>query len=329
MITRRMFLGTLAGGLLVAPLAAEGQQPAKVPRIGLLLGGSPSVGISSERIEAFRQGLRELGYVEGKNLAIEYRWAEGKPERFPDFAAELVRLKVDVIVAHTTPAALAAKNATEALPIVMVIIADPVGSGLVRNLPRPGGNITGLSFLAADLGAKQLQLLKEAVPTISRVGVLRIPANPAHTLILRGMETAAPTLRVTLQILDVRVVDDLESVFAALSKDRAGGVVVLPDPMLSQERRRIADLAAKHRLPDMYGVLDPGAGGLMTYAADDRDNWRRAATFVDKILKGAKPADLPVEQPTKFELVINLKTAKALGLTIPQSVLQRADEVIQ
>ncbi len=329
MMERRTFLVMISGGCLAAPLAAEGQQPAKVPRIGLLLGGSPSVGISSERIEAFRQGLRELGYVEGKNLAIEYRWAEGKPERFPDFAAELVRLKVDVIVAHTTPAALAAKNATEALPIVMVIVADPVGSGLVRNLPRPGGNITGLSFLAADLGAKQLQLLKEAVPTISRVGVLRIPANPAHTLILRGMETAAPTLRVTLQILDVRVVDDLESVFAALSKDRAGGVVVLPDPMLSQERRRIADLAAKHRLPDMYGVLDPGAGGLMTYAADDRDNWRRAATYVDKILKGAKPADLPVEQPTKFKFVINLKTAKTLGLTIPPSLLLRADEVIQ
>jgi ABC-type uncharacterized transport system substrate-binding protein len=244
--------------------------------------------------------------------------------------ADLVRDKVDVIVAHTTPAALAAKNATEALPIVMVIVADPVGSGLIKSLARPGGNITGLSYLAADLGAKQLELLKEAVPKLSRVGVLRLPANAAHRLIVKEMETVAPTLRVTLQILDVRVPDDFESAFATMSKDHAGGVVVLPDPMFTQDPARIADLAVKHRLPSMYGVLDhAAAGGLMAYAADDRDNWRRAAMYVAKILKGAKPADLPVQQPMKFELIINLKTAKALGLTIPQSVLARADEIIQ
>ncbi len=327
---RRAFIGTLAASLLPIPPAAWAQPGGKVWRIGLLLGGSPSFAPALERVETFQQGLSKRGYVEGKNLAIEYRWAEGKPERFPGFAVDLVRLKVDVIVAATTPAALAAKNATETLPIVMVVIADPVGSGLVRSLARPGGNVTGLSFLAADLGPKQLQLLKEVVPEISRVAVLWLPTNPGHVFILRGLEAVAPTLRVTLQRLEIRGPEEFEGAFAAMSKERAGGLIVLPEPLLTRHGDRLAELAAKHRMPAVYGVVDHvSAGGLMAYAVDDRDNWRRAAAYVDKILNGAKPAELPVEQPTKFDLIINLKTAKALGLTIPQSLLQRADQVIE
>jgi putative ABC transport system substrate-binding protein len=327
--TRRAFISTLAGGFFAASIAVEAQQREKVTRVGLLLGGSPTAP-ALERVEAFKHGLHELGYLVGKNLAIEYRWAEGKPERFPAFAAELVRLGVDVIVAATTPAAQAAKNATATLPIVMVVIADPVGSGLVRSLPQPGGNITGLSFLAADLGPKQLQLLKEVVPEVSRVAVLWLPTNPGHTFILKGLEAAASTLRVTLQRVAVRGPDDFEGAFATMSKERVGGVIVLPEPLFAREGEHLADLAARNRLPAVYGVVDhTAAGGLMAYAVDDRDNWYRAAIYVDKILRGAKPADLPVEQPTKFQLVINLKTAKALGITIPQSLLLRADEVIQ
>lgn len=326
---RRTFIGGIPGCLLAAPLAADAQQREKATRIGLLLGGSPTPP-ALERVDAFKQGLNEFGYLEGKNLAIEYRWAEGKPERFAGFAAELVRLSVDVIVAATTPAAQAAKDATATFPIVMVVIADPVGSGLVPSLARPGGNITGLSFLAADLGPKQLQLLKEVVPEVSSVAVLWLPTNPGHAFILRGLEAAASTLRVTLQRVAVQGPDDFEGAFAAISKERVGGVIVLPEPLFTRERDRLADLAARHRLPAVYGVVDHvAAGGLIVYAVDDRDNWYRAAAYVDKILKGANPGDLPVEQPTKFKLVINLKTAKTLGITIPQSVLLRADEVIQ
>jgi putative ABC transport system substrate-binding protein len=326
---RRTFIGGVAGCLLAAPLAVDAQQREKAARIGLLLGGSPTPP-ALERVEAFRHRLNEFGYLEGKNLAIEYRWAEGKPERFPGFAAELVHLRVDVIVAATTPAAQAAKDATATLPIVMVVIADPVGSGLVPSLARPGGNITGLSFLAADLGPKQLQLLKEVVPEVSRVAVLWLPTNPGHAFILRELEAAASTLRVTLQRVAVGGPDGFEGAFAAMSKERVGGVIVLPEPLFSRERDRLADLAARDRLPTVYGVVDHvAAGGLMAYAVDDRDNWYRAAAYVDKILKGTKPGDLSVEQPTKFKLVINLKTAKTLGITIPQSVLLRADEVIQ
>jgi putative ABC transport system substrate-binding protein len=326
---RRTFIGGVAGCLLAAPLAVDAQQREKTARIGLLLGGSPTPP-ALERVEAFKHRLNEFGYLEGKNLAIEYRWAEGKPERFPGFAAELVHLRVDVIVAATTPAAQAAKDATATLPIVMVVIADPVGSGLVPSLARPGGNITGLSFLAADLGPKQLQLLKEVVPEVSRVAVLWLPTNPGHAFILRELEAAASTLRVTLQRVAVGGPDGFEGAFAAMSKERVGGVIVLPEPLFSRERDRLADLAARHRLPTVYGVVDHvAAGGLMAYAVDDRDNWYRAAAYVDKILKGTKPGDLSVEQPTKFKLVINLKTAKTLGITIPQSVLLRADEVIQ
>ena len=327
-MNRRAFLGAL--GLLAGPIAVAAQQQEKVRRIGLLLGGSPSFAPALERVAVFKQALTKLGYVEGKNLAIESRWAEGKPERFPGFAADLVRLKVEVIVAATTPAAQAAKSATETLPIVMVVIADPVGSGLVRSLARPGANVTGLSFLAADLAAKQLQLLKEAVPDLSNVGVFWLPTNPGHAFILKGLEAAATTRGVTLQPLEVRSPEEFNSAFAAMSKDRAGGLIVLPEPLYSRERARLAELAAKHRLPAIYGVVDHvPAGGLMAYAVDDRDNWRRAADYVDKILKGVNPADLPVEQPTKFELLINLKTAKALGLTIPPALLARADQVIE
>jgi len=314
--------------VLLAPLAAEAQRPAKVPRIGLLFATSEPAG--ARFIEAFRQGLRELGYVEGKNIAIESRWAEGKPERFPGFAAELVRLKVDIIVAGITGATQAAKNATGTIPIVMVTVPDPVAAGLVPSLARPGGNITGLSMLAVDLAAKQLQLLKEAVPKASRVAVVSNPGWAAHALILRELELAAPRVRLTLQSLEVRGPEEFESAFSAMVRERAGALLVLPDPMHLIHRIWIAELAAKHRLPAMYGLVDHAdAGGLMAYAVDVRDNWWRAATYVHKILKGAKPADLPVEQPTRMEFVINLKTAKALGLTIPQSVLIRADRVIQ
>ena len=326
---RKVVVGlALSLGLVLAPLAAEAQRPAKVPRIGLLFTASEPAG--APFIEAFRQGLRELGYVEGKNIAIESRWAEGKPERFPGFAAELVRLKVDIIVAGITGAAQAAKNATGTIPIVMVTVPDPVASGLVPGLARPGGNITGLSMLGVDLAAKQLQLLKEALPKVSRVAVLRNPQLSAHELMVRKLEVAASTFKVTLQVLEVRNPEEFDGAFGAMTKERAGALLVLPAPMHLSHLIWIAELAAKHRLPAMYGLVDyADAGGLMAYAVDVRHNWRRAATYVDKILKGAKPADLPVEQPTRMEFVINLKTAKALGLTIPQSVLIRADRVIQ
>jgi putative ABC transport system substrate-binding protein len=328
-MSRKVVVGmALSLGFVLLPLATDAQQPVKVARIGVLWSASESAG--APLLEAFRQGLRDLGYVEGKNVAFEYRWAEGKPERHPEFAAELVRLKVDIIVAGITGAAQAAKDATRTIPIVMVTVPDPVGSGLVGSLARPGGNITGLSMLAVDLAPKQLQLLKEAVPKVSRVAVLSNRRLPGHLLILRELELAAPRVRLTLQILEVRGPEEFEGAFAAMKRDRAGALLVLPDPLSFSHRARVAELAAKHRLPAMYGIVDHAdAGGLMAYAVDVRHSWRRAATFVDKILKGAKPADLPVEQPTRMEFVINLKTAKALGLRIPQSVLIRADRVIQ
>ncbi len=319
----------LSLALLAGPLAADAQQPAKVPRIGvLLLGTSPAT--VSPAIEAFRQGLRDLGYVEGQNITLELRWGEGKLERLPDLAAELVRLKMGVIVAASTPAALAAAGATTTIPIVFVLVADPVAAGLVASLARPGGNLTGPSWFGglATVG-KFLQLLTESVPKLSRVAVLSDPAYPLHATYVRGMEVAARALGVKLQILEVREPNELESAFAAMARDRAGGLVVLPTLLIAVHAKRIIDLAAKHRLPAIYpfssNVED---GGLMSYGTSVLDQYRRAAIYVHKILKGAKPADLPVEQPTKFELVINLKTAKALGLTIPPSLLLQADEVI-
>ncbi len=327
-MNRRSFLTALSGGLLAAPLAAEAQPAAKVARIGYL---TTHVASSPHLPEAFRQGLRDLGYVEGRNVVIEYRDAEGKFERLPALAAELVALKVDVIVASAYPGTLAAKNATNTIPIIMVAVADPVRMGLIASLVRPGGNITGLTLLAGtEIVGKHLELLKEAVPNLSRVAVLWNPANPMHVLRLREVEVAGRSLRVQLQILKAQGPEEFDSAFAAMTRERAGALYVVGDPMLSQQRRRLAELAAKSRLPAVYELKDHAeAGGLMAYGPNLLDMYWRAATYVDKILKGAKPGDLPVEQPAKFEFVINLKTAKALGLTIPQSLLRRADEVIQ
>ncbi len=283
--------------------------------------------------EAFRQGLRDLGYVEGRNLVIEYRFAEGKSERLPALAAELVALKVDVIVAVTTPEALAAKKATRTLPIVFVAAADPVTSGLVSSLARPGGNVTGLSSFFPELVGKRLELLTQAVPGVSRVAVLWHPGFlPERTEkdMLKGAEVTAQALGVRLQFLEARGPADFDRAFSEMTRARAGALTVLGTTMLFNERRRLVDLATKSRLPAVYPWREGvDAGGLMAYGPNIPDLFRRAATYVDKILKGAKPSDLPVEQPTKFELVINLKTAKALGLTIPPSLLGRADEVLQ
>jgi putative tryptophan/tyrosine transport system substrate-binding protein len=328
-VDRRAFIGTLAGGLLAAPLAAEAQQADKMARIGWLavnLAAFPHVR------EAFLQGLRDLGHVEGRNVVIEYRSAEGKSERLPALAAELVALKVDVIVAPSTPEALAAKQATRTLPIVFAVAADPVASGLVTGLAQPGGNVTGLSILAPELIGKRLEQLTQAVPGVSRVAVLWQPGalgKRTEQDMLKGAEATAGALGVRLQSVEVRSPADFDRAFSDMTRARAGALIVLPSPIFS-ERRHLVDLAAKNRLPAVYTWREyVDAGGLMSYGPDLADMLRRAATYVDKILKGAKPADLPIEQPTKFELVINLKTAKALGLTIPQSLLQRADQVIE
>jgi putative tryptophan/tyrosine transport system substrate-binding protein len=327
---RRRFIEVIAGGLLVAPLSAEAQQAAKIARIGFLV---LNMAAAAHPPEAFRQGLRDLGYVEGRNVVIEYRDAEGKPERLPALAAELVALKVDVILAAGETHALAAKQATKTIPIVFAVAADPVASGLVTSLARPGGNVTGLSVLAPELVGKCLEQLKQAVPGVSRVAVLWQPGGHGERTdkdMRKEAEVAARALGVRLQLVEARGPADLDRAFSDMTKARAGALTVLPSAMLFTERRRLADLAARNRLPAVYPAREyVDAGGLMAYGANVADLFRRAATYVDKILKGAKPAELPVEQPTKFELVINLKTAKALGLTIPPSLLQRADEVIQ
>jgi putative ABC transport system substrate-binding protein len=313
--------------LLALCLPAEAQQAGKVYRIGYLVSRSAL----EPRDEAFRQGLRDLGYVEGKNIIIEYRFT-GEREQIPKLAAELVRLKVDIIVAPGTPVAQAAKTATRTIPIVFAGVADPVGTGLVASLARPGGNITGLTPISAELSAKRLELLKETVPRVSRIAVLSTPDYPlpVKTETLKEMEAVARALGVQLQFLEVRGPNDFDSAFGAMRKERAGAFTVLPIPMFLAERRRILDLAAKNRLPAIFHWSEyVEAGGLMSYGADGVALFRRAATYVDKILKGAKPGDLPVEQPTKFEMVINLKAAKQIGLTIPPNVLARADKVIR
>jgi putative ABC transport system substrate-binding protein len=318
-------LGALLLGFSVP---AEAQQPTKIPRIGFLAAVSSST--ISARTEAFRQGLRELGYVEGKSFVIEWRYAEGKPDRLPALAAELVRLKVDVIVTAGPAATRPAKEATVTIPIVMSFDDDPVGSGFAASLARPGGNITGLSTLAPEISGKQLELLKEIVPRVSRVAVLGTSTRPGNAQALREVELAAPAFKMQPQYVDVLSSKDIETAFRAASKGRAEAVLVLAGSVLNSHRTQIVDLAAKSRLPAIYArpefVED---GGLMTYGVSITDLFRRAATYVDKILKGAKPGDLPVEQPTKFELVINLKTAKLIGLTIPPNVLARADKVIK
>ncbi len=329
MIDRRTFLASAGAALLAAPLTAAAQQPGRVFRIGILANVSGPEGASLWG--AFIQGLRDLGYVEGQNVTIERVSSEGKYERLPELAAELVRRKVDVIVVPAQQNAMAARKVSRTIPIVMASAGDPVADGLVASLARPGGNVTGLSGLVGpEIGGKRLGLLKEAVPRVFRMAFLFNPGNPPSAAFLAETKTAARLLKVRLQILEVREPGEIDGAFTVMARDRVDSLLVLNDGMFLNHRTQIAALAAKQRLPTMCGQREyVDAGGLMSYAASGRDNFRRAATYVDKILKGAKPGDLPIEQPTKFELVINLKTAKALGLTIPQTLLGRADEVIQ
>ena len=328
---RRRFIAAIAGGLLLAaPLAARAQPAGKVPRIGYLAPVFPCSG-PVPSLAAFRRGLRELGYVEGRTITIECRTAEGKPDRLAQLAVDLVQLHVEIIVAAGgEPVARAARQATSTVPIVMTNGGDPVRSGLVASLARPGGNVTGLVTIAPELSVKRLELLREAFPNVSRVAVFRNPANPEHDAPMAEMERAAPGLGIHVQVVNVRDLADFDAAFSMISKGRAQALLTLPDPLTVAEARRIAEYAATHRLPAVYHRMESvDAGGLMAYGPSYADLFRRSATYVDKILKGAKPADLPVEQPMKFELVINLKTAKALGLTIPPSVLTRADQVIE
>ena len=328
LVHRRDFL-LAVGALLVTPLAAEAQQARKVYRIGYL--SAPTRASVEQALQAFLRKLRELGLVEGQNLIIEYRWADGKAERLPDLAAELVELKVDLIVAPAGSAALAAKKATSSIPIVMLFPADPVGLGLVASLGRPGGNVTGTTLSPGpEIFGKQLQILKEAIPRASRFAIVANPAEPGFTFQMSEVETAARALGVRLQHVDVRGPEDLDSAFATMARERAEALLVQGSSTFLVHRTRVAELAVKGRLPTMSNFREMvEAGSLMAYGVNMADFIGRSAVFVDKILKGAKPADLAVEQPTKFELAINLKTAKALGLTIPPSVLARADEVIQ
>ena len=329
MINDRLpFIAPIILFILAAAFTAAAQQPKKVPRIGYLCPTRPSSLLA--RTEAFRQGLNELGYIEGKNIALEYRWAEGKIARLPDLAAELVRLKVDVIVTCGPVATRSAKEATATIPIVMAFDSDPVGNGFVASLARPGGNITGLSTLAPELSGKQVEFLKEIVPKLSRVAVLGTSTWPGNAQLVKETELAAGAFGVKLQYLDILDPKDIETAFRAATKARADALLVLVSGVLADHRTQIANLALQSRLPVTYYRREfVEDGGLMSYSVSYTDLDRRAATYVDKILKGAKPADLPVEQPTKFELVINLKAAKQIGLTIPQSVLYRADKVIK
>ena len=332
MISRRNFVGALAGGLLAAPLAARAQYAGKVRRIGLLTVSSEHP--QRELSDAFRRGLRELGYVEGQNIVIEYRSAQGRAERLPDLFAELARLKVELIlVSGGTPMARAAKQANLMIPVIAPAMGDPVGDGVVASLAHPGGNITGSTFLGPALVPKRMELLKEAIPGVSRVAALGHPGaygDRTMTEMLKETETAGRKLGLQLQLLEARSAHDLDGAFSAMTRERARALVVLPSPMFYGEHKHIVDLALASRLPAMFAFREAAeTGGLMSYGANLSDLFRRGAIQADKILRGAKPADLPVEQPIKFELVINLKAAKALGLTIPPSVLGRADEVIE
>jgi putative tryptophan/tyrosine transport system substrate-binding protein len=322
-------LSVIALVLVVTGAVVQAQQPARIPRIGILITGG-SLSFNSARVEAFRQRLREHGYVEGKNIVIEYRYAEGKRERLPDLAAELVRLKVDVIVTTGAVPVLAAKKASPTIPIVFAASSDPVGSGLVSSLAQPGGTITGLSQMAPDLDGKRLELLKEAFPKIVRVAFLWQAGGRRGNLELTDMEAAAKVLGLKLLSLPVRSLGDLESAFARAKRDGAQALITSTGALIVTQLRQVLDFAVKNRLPAMYPNSEfVEAGGLMSYGSDNTDLWRRAADFVDKILKGTKPADMPVEQPTKFEFLVNLKTAKQIGLTIPQKMMERADKVIR
>ena len=322
-----VLLVTLA--FVSAPPAAEAQPAAKVPRIGFLESSLPSQG-QPER-EAFRQGLQQHGWVDGRNVIIEYRSAEGRTERFAEMAADVVRLNVSVIVVAGEPIIIAARQATSTIPIVMAAVGDPVGRGFVASLARPGGNITGVSNLAAEMAGKWLELLKEAVPRVTKVAALRNPDNPTHAFMWRHTQDAARALGVQVQPAEARTVEDIDLAFAAMARERPGALIVFPDPLFAGNRAKVARLAEQIRLPwlGMFRQSSVGAGALLSYGPNSLDNYRRAADFVDRILRGAKPADMPVEQARQFDLVINLKAAKALGLTIPPSLLGRADEVLQ
>src|SRR5262245_26572819 len=327
---RLMWLAVMLGlSLTLAPLVAGAQQAGKVPRIGFLGVSSPSD--RPPLLDAFRQRLRELGSREAQNIVIDYRYAEYRVERLPDLAAELVRLKVDLIVSLGPQGVTAAKNATETIPIVMIAVRDPVGIGLIASLPRPGGNVTGVSgYAGLESVAKQLELLKQASPKVSRVAILSNPTNAYHSLAIKEVNVAARSLGVRRQLLEARGPNEFDEAFAAMAKERAGALLVLSDVIFNSHPTRLADLAVRNRLPTANAVRESvEAGGLMSYGPSFLDSYRRSAAYVDKILKGTKPADLPVEQPTKFELVINLQTAKRLGLTIPPTLLARADEVIE
>ena len=323
---RRQFIALL-GGAAAWPLAAQAQQAAKVFQIGFLFYGSSG---SSPELDAFRQGLREFGYIEGQNIAVEYRFAGGQVERLPDLAAELVRLKPDVIVTPATPASVAAKQATGTIPIVFAGVADAVGAGLIANLARPDGNVTGLTSISAELGGKRLELLKRLVNNASRVAVLYNPADRSNVLVLKELQEAAPALTLTLQPFEVRGSSEFEGAFAAMTRERADAMFGAAGILTFQNRQTVVDLAANSRIPTLCGHRQfVEAGGLMSYAVNFYDQIRRTAAYVDQILKGAKPGDLPVQQPTKFEFILNLKTAKALGLTIPPGVIAIADEVTE
>ena len=323
---RRQFITLLGGAAAAWPLAARAQQTGKLPIIGFL-GASPS--IESQRVAAFVQRLRELAWIDGRNLAIEYRWAEGRNERYAENAAELVRLKVDVIVTSATPPTLAAEQATAVIPIVFAAVSDPVGSGLVASLARPGGNVTGLANQISDTAGKKLELLREVVPGLRRLAIMVNVGNPASVLDMSEAQAAARTVGLEVTTSEIRRADDIAPAFEAL-KDRADALYLSPDPLMNTNRTGINILAVGARLPTMHGSREYAeAGGLMSYGPNLPNHFRRAADFVDKILRGAKPADIPVEQPTKFDLIINLTTAKALRLKIPESLLLRADEVIE
>ena len=326
MTSRRSFLAAVTGGLLLTPRHAAAQQAGKVYRIGFLW-DTPAVW--PHALEAFRQGLRDLGWVEGQNIVVEYRWTEGRFDRLPGLVEELVRLKVDLIVAPTSIYTGAAKRATSTIPIVFASHADPIGSGHVASLARPGTNATGLTIVMSETMVKSLELLKGAVPGLRRVAVIWDPATPSHAPGLKALEAASRALGLRLQPLAVRSVTEFDSAFSAIVQERAGAVLVLSTPLFMGGAKRLAELALTHKLPTLFGPREHvEAGGLMSYSPDRADLYRRAAMYVDKILKGANPADLPVQQATKFELVINLTTAKVLGLTIPQSLLVRADQTI-
>jgi len=330
---RREFIKLVGGAAAAWPLSVNAQPSAKIPRIGLMVTGSLQSPEARVQLDAFRQGLRQLGYTEGRNIAIEYRGADGRIERFPNLAAELVRLEVDLIFAANTRAALAARQATSTIPIVSAVMGDPVEDGLVASLAQPGGNVTGLTFLAPELTAKRMQLLKDALPNVSRVAALWHPgAYGERTMddMLKATESAARTLGVQLQLIEVRAAGELERAFSTMMKERAEALFLFPTPMLFLARRRIIELAATNRLPSVSQAREfVELGGLIAYGANINDLFRRSTVYVDKILKGAKPADLPVEQPTRFELVINLKTAKTLGIDLPLGLMIRADEMIE